>query len=632
MQLFRAALLTVLLTLTLTASAKAKDAIDEPTQDGHRLIGLLDYISADYPGAVQDGKITDQFEYDEQKELLSQAFTILARHPDAPAALLSAIAALRDDIDAIAAPQTVRDHAQAARAATLAHFKLVMAPARAPALASGRALYAANCATCHGDAGAGDGPASAALTPKPANFTDPAARDNLSPYRAFNTTTFGVEGTSMRAFTELSDAQRWDLAFYVMALGHGGAQETGGPAPAWATLDTLASSTDAQLRAAYKLDAAALASARTSAPFALALAKETPMQIVRARLSAAQQAIQRGDLIQAGLEAVSAYLDGFEHVEGQLSAIDPGLTRQIEQDFMTLRAQLKAGDKAAALATLGKLKTMTTHAEELLSTEQSAGSIALASGLILLREGIEIVLLLALLLGMTTRAGRPEGKRAIHAGWIGALIAGVFTWLAASKLIAVSGAQREIVEGVVALLASVMLFSISYWFLANLHGERWAAFLKQTAGEQIAGGRFLALAMLAFLATYREIFEMVLFYQSLLLDSPGALGAILGGAAAGGTLLALVAYSILKLGKKLPLTPFFRVSGLMLYALSVVMLGKGLHALTESGIAPLWQLALVPSIPTLGIFPEALSLGAQGALLTAGLIWAIAQRQRIAAA
>lgn len=622
--------LNKLITAILLIATWASPALaSEPAADGHRLIGLLDYVSADYPGAVADGKITDQFEYDEQRGLLEQAATILARNPDAPQDLSSAVTSLRAGVDKLAPPDAIRADALRARAATVAHFKIVMAPSQAPDLAQARTLYAAQCASCHGDAGAGDGPAAAALTPKPANFTDPTARDGLSPYRVFNTTTFGVAGTSMRAFSELSDKQRWDLAFYVMALGHGGPdnQRNAAALPEWATLDALASTTDADLRRRLDAQASSLPALRTAAPFAAASSGPQPLQIALDRLNAAQRAMEAGDLDQAQLEAVSAYLEGFEPVEGQLSTTDTALTRQIEQDFMSLRAQLKAGDKPRATATIETLRTGIGAARVTLGASQTSWSIALASGLILLREGIEIVLLLALLLGLTTRAGRPEGKRAIHAGWIAALVAGALTWLAATHLIAISGLQRELIEGVVALLASAMLFSISYWFLAKLHGERWAMFLKETAGQQIAGGKFAALATISFLAAYREVFEMVLFYQSLLLDAPDAHAAIAGGAAAGAALLAIVAFSILKLGKKLPLTPFFRISGVMLYALSVIMLGKGLHALAEAGVGPLWHLPALPTIPALGIYPEGLAIAAQLSLILAGIAWAVAQRR-----
>lgn len=628
MQPSRALLSSLLLLLSLPTSALAAD----PAEDGHRLIGLLDYISADYPGAVSDGKVADEFEYNEQKELLSQATVILGRHPEAPQELSQAIASLNVHLNAMADPALVRADALRARGATIAHFKVVMAPAKRPELARGESLYASNCASCHGAAGAGDGPAAAPLTPKPANFTDPGLRDGLSPYRAFNTTTFGVEGTSMRAFSELSDKDRWDLAFYVLAIGHGGATQLDYKAPAWATLDVLASSTDADLKGRPDVQTSDLAALRTHTPFHVAATGDAPLDVVNRHLDAVEQSLAKDDLAQAQLEAVSAYLDGFEPVESQLSTTDADLTRKIEQEFLTMRGHIKANDKAAALASLAVLRAGVKDAEATLSRGQTTWSIALASGFILLREGIEIVLLLALLLGMTTRAGRPEGKRAIHAGWLSAVAAGGLTWFAAAKLIAVSGAQREFVEGVVALLASAMLFSVSYWFLAKLHGERWAAFLKKVATEQIAGGRFATLTLISFLAAYREIFEMVLFYQSMLLESPDALSAILGGAFVGATLLAIVAYSILKLGKKLPLTPFFRTSGLLLYGLSVVMLGKGLHALTTAGWTPLWQLPGVPTIPALGIFPEVISISAQLVLIVAALGWGIAQRREANAA
>ncbi|MEZ4307314.1 MAG: FTR1 family protein [Polyangiaceae bacterium] len=137
---------------------------------------------------------------------------------------------------------------------------------------------------------------------------------------------------------------------------------------------------------------------------------------------------------------------------------------------------------------------------------------ALSSGGIVLREGVEAALLIAALLGLARQAGLEKRRRYVHYGWGSAVLLGLLTWLVSAKLVAISGARREMIEGVTAVLATVVLF---YELLAAGEGEvaRWMKFLR----EQVTPGRAAAsLFGVSFLAAYREAFETVLFYQALM--------------------------------------------------------------------------------------------------------------------
>ena len=166
-------------------------------------------------------------------------------------------------------------------------------------------------------------------------------------------------------------------------------------------------------------------------------------------------------------------------------------------------------------------------------------STAVASGGILLREGVEAALLIAALLGVAAQAGLGERKRWVHAGWITALAFGAATWMLSSRLIAVSGASRELVEGVTALLATLVLFYVSYSLLAKKEVARWMRFLRAQVSPRRAAA---SLFFVAFLAAYREAFETVLFYQTLL-ASRASTSAALAGALVGALLLVTLVLS-----------------------------------------------------------------------------------------
>ncbi len=613
----RSTLVFFLATFLISTSADAVPA----SADGHRIVGLLEYIGADYGEAVDDGEIANEFEFVEMKEL-SEAAAELAE-PTTYDDLQRSIAKLRSLIDAKADVAEVRTQTAAARALAVERFGISLAPPGPPDFERGKRLYAAHCVSCHAADGSADVEIAKTLEPRPANFTDPERRAQLSPYRAFNTITFGVEGTSMAAYPKLTDAQRWDLAFYVLALGHGAKDSAGEPIGETAmTLTDLATSKDAELAASGATDAE-LTALRTAAPFGMKTDEVAPgsaIAIASRYLDEAERSMAAGEFEEARKAVLASYLEGFELVESSLDAKSPEHRRAVEAEYLELRESLGDADAARAGVVLTELREQLESTDRLLAEEKSSWGIGVASAFIALREGVEIVLLLALLLGVVRRVGREEATRYVHAGWIAAIVAGVGTWFAATHLIEISGAGRELLEGVVALIAAAVLFSVSYWFVGKMQGDRWTTFIKAQLSQRLTSGRLLSFTGIAFLAVYREAFETVLFYQALVLEADGQLSPILAGAAVAGILLAAFALSIFKLGAKLPLKQFFAASAAGLYALCVILVGSGLHALVEAGTYdPVGVPA--PTVPLLGLYPDLVSIGAQALLVAAAAAW-----------
>lgn len=89
-------------------------------------------------------------------------------------------------------------------------------------IAKGKAAYAINCATCHGDKGAGDGVAASALNPKPRNFIKDKFKNGDAPAKIFDTITKGLPGTTMAPFGHLSEEDRWGITHFILDLKKGG--------------------------------------------------------------------------------------------------------------------------------------------------------------------------------------------------------------------------------------------------------------------------------------------------------------------------------------------------------------------------------------------------------------------------
>jgi high-affinity iron transporter len=172
------------------------------------------------------------------------------------------------------------------------------------------------------------------------------------------------------------------------------------------------------------------------------------------------------------------------------------------------------------------------------------------------------------------------------------------------------------------VVATVVLFYVSYWLLSKMEVAKWNHFVKGKVQDAVTSGSALALASAAFLAVYREGFETVLFYKALFVagGSGGSTLAIIGGILAGSVVMLGVYVSINRFGVRLPLKPFFGVTSAFLYYMAFVFAGKGVAELQEGGAIPTTVVEWAPRIPALGIYPTIESLAAQGVLVALALV------------
>ena len=310
---------------------------------------LLDYITVDYAGAVSGGRVSSEAEYAEMVEFAGQVETRLGSLPErsGKADLLRQTRALRTAISAKAPPVEVAAQSRALASALLAAYPVPLAPTAPPDLARGAALYAQNCASCHGAAGDGHGPGSVGLDPPPIAFSDKVRADQRSVFGLYQVITQGLDGTAMAGFDSLSDEDRWSLAFYVGTFAYP-TSETGHGQRLWRD--------DASLRQRYPNQAAFVGATPASLaaeigpgkadavtaylrrhPGAVRARADGSLALTRERLDASLRAYAAGNRQAAADLALSAYLDGFEPVEPMLAARDQGLMARIEQAMGALR-------------------------------------------------------------------------------------------------------------------------------------------------------------------------------------------------------------------------------------------------------------------------------------------------------
>lgn len=589
---------------------------------------LLDYIAVDYPEAVQSGTVVNQLEYDEMLEFSATAADSIAALSATPAQpqLQRSAAELRQSIEAKAAPAEIATRARELAAALVREYPIPLRPSVPPDHERGKLLYAQLCADCHGRTGAGDGPAGVGADPPPIDFTDRTRADERSVFALYQVIRQGLEGTTMPSYANLPDEDAWALATYVGAIAYPQAREAAGR-------DLLAQ--DAALRARLDLDQyvattpAALArelgpseaeaitsylrrhpeaarSGTSTDPASLALAREL--------LDQSMTAFRNGDASKARELALAAYLDGFEPVEPLLSARDNPLMVQIEGAMARIRTGIARNVSVEEMeAQVRELDELFARAERSLS-EDGASFVSgfVAAFTILLREGLEALLIVAAMIALLRKAQRSEMLPWVHAGWSSALLAGVLTWMLATWVITISGATRELTEGFGSLIAAVVLVWVGIWMHGKSHADAWQQYVRRKLGHALGRKSGVFLLGLVFLVVYREVFETILFFAAIW--NQGSKASVIAGGGAAAVALVVVGWALMRYSRRLPIAQFFRYSSYLIAVLAVVLMGKAVSALQEAGYLPItwWEHGF--RIELIGLYPTL-----QGALAQAGL-------------
>lgn len=322
--------------------------------------------------------------------------------------------------------------------------------------------------------------------------------------------------------------------------------------------------------------------------------------------------------------ARSAYLDHFELVEIPLRLRNPNLVLDLEFSFADLRDGIRDGapiDEVRDSAREVRVGLRDVK-RELQAKGFAAPALAFAfSFSILFREGLEAVLLIAVLLGSLEAARSASYRRPFFWGVLGAVAATAVTFVLATFVVEIAPVNREVIEAATALLAVVVLFSVSFWLVSRLEQRRWMEFMRARTASAIAAGGSLAFAGLGFTAVYREGFETVLFYQALTLFAQGLIVWVVLGAAAAALALAGVGYAIFGLGRRLPVKPLLIAGVSMLLLLSVAFVGNAVRSLQEVDVidaTPIeggWARLPVFLAELTGIHPTTEGIAAQVALL-----------------
>jgi high-affinity iron transporter len=586
-----------------------------------RIAAGAQLAAQEYRLGVAGGRIVAPAEVSEAKLFLEEAKKGAAGLPDSAA--MASLDSLIRLVAAVAPADTVASRVRTLTEGIAARFGVTLdeLPRTVPSLARGAEVYQQSCAMCHGVSGGGDGSAAAGLDPAPTPLRDWKLLADQSPLDFYRRVSIGVVGTAMPAFEgRLSAEDRWAVALYASVLRLPPA--AGSPPPALHPFTTSGRMSDAALLEALGAPddgsgdgLARVAAVRSRQEEAAGAATAEVFGRVRAQADSARSLAETGNPA-APASALDAYMT-FEQVERSVRAKDPALAAELEADFAALRAAAAGTDRAELSRVRSRLDANLERAESALGSRLGPLNLFVQSFVILLREGLEAILIVGALLTFLVKMGAGDRRRDVHLGVGAAVVASLLTAVALETVFQITPASREALEGITMVVATVVLFYVSYWLLSKMEVVKWNHFVKSKVHQAVTSGSALALASAAFLAVYREGFETVLFYKALFLAGNGSAGVmpVVAGMAVGAVVLAAVYVAIHRFGIRLPLKPFFGVTSAFLYYMAFIFAGQGIAELQEGGLLSTTPVAWAPRVPALGLYPTVESLLAQGVLL-----------------
>jgi len=592
--------LSILFGLIVSGNVSANAEPEELRQ----LLQLAEYVGVDYDSAVADGKIIDQGEYQEMVEFSglilekSAALTIENAQIQVLAQSLQTAVANKQKV------YVIQNLSGNLRRELLALSPQLSLPRSLITKSETNIRFQNDCSGCHGQFGFGDGQLAQQLNPAPTDFTDKTRANNRSILGLYDALSDGIEGTAMPSFKHLTEKERWSLAFFVGSLAFAADEKQGMPRESVLAVQDVVMFSPFELNSNRSKSEWMLVETARANPALLFSSNGSPLSITRQRLEEANVAYQKGDYDKAKRLAVSAYLDGFELVENTLDARDKALRQSIESSLLSLRQELSDKQNVEQVEqSLAVILTQLEEAEELLTgSSMSDATLFSASFIILLREGLEALLVVLALFTVLLRSNKKEAIKYVHFGWGAALVSGILTWIVAQYLVTISGASREIMEGVAAMLAAVVLFYVGFWMHSKTQADHWQEYIQQNIAKSLNAGTLWGISGLAFIAVYREVFETVLFYQSLLTQTaPTQQFALVGGFVFAIFVLMLITWLMIKYSVKLPISRFFSTTTYLLLALSFVLAGKAISALQEAAVIGISPFPINFQIEWLGI-------------------------------
>ena len=309
-------------------------------------------------------------------------------------------------------------------------------------------------------------------------------------------------------------------------------------------------------------------------------------------LKDALEAFKNGDK-NKGQSKVKEFIQVWPTVEGDVSTRNSALYTKVETQtpiIMVKGAEKQYQDQLQGLIT------------ELSQIDTKAKYTFVDAMFILLREGVEALLIVLALVSSLKAANQKKGLRWVYAGAATGILASVVIAFILQALFPAvsSGTNREILEGFVGIFAVVMMIGIGFWLHSKSSLKSWKNYIDRKMDVVLSTGSFISMFVLSFLAVFREGAETILFYVGIL--PLISLQNLIIGVVSAILILIVIALVLIYASSKIKIHQVFFVLTWTIYFLAFKMLGTSIHMLQVVGILPLHVIRFIPTVEVLGIY------------------------------
>lgn len=317
-----------------------------------------------------------------------------------------------------------------------------------------------------------------------------------------------------------------------------------------------------------------------------------------ALLEKAKSQIESGNDDEA-VKTMDTFSSSWLDVEGVVLTKSKTVYDDAERDMVSAKAYLTVDpiQKDKAVKVIDRMHGYLS----LLDGNTSYGIVDVIT--IILREGLEALLVVIALLGFLKKSDQEDKKSWIYGGVvIGSIVSIVLAVLV--KLLFTSGTfgnNNFLISGWTGVFAAVMLIYVSYWLHSKSSIDSRNHGIHDKSYKSLANGSLFSLGFLAFLAVFREGTEVVLFYIGM--ASSIKLTDLFLGIALGFAILIIIAVLMLKIGLRIPMKPFFLVSSLLVFYLGLKFTGMGINGLQLAGVLPATSSDSLPTISAFAVYP-----------------------------
>ncbi len=329
-----------------------------------------------------------------------------------------------------------------------------------------------------------------------------------------------------------------------------------------------------------------------------------------AYIDEANDFVNAGDY-QAASNKIREFITIWPSVEIEVSTRNGSLYTKIESDMPIIASDLLKSNVDQQAIT----KQLNTFRTEIELIQGDTDYTIWDAALILLREGLEALLIILALVSFLNKSGQNKMRKWIYVGaFVGVLLSAVAAILMSTILnSATIDTNRELMEGYVGLIAAAMMIGVGIWLHSKSSVVSWNRYISKQMGNAISSGSIFAMAMISFLSVFREGAETLVFYAGIapkMETSQFILGIVVAL-----LILAVLAVVLFKASGKIPIHKFFAVATILIYVLAFKIIGVSLHTLQLTDNLSTTIVDGLPVISLIGFYPTVETIIGQSILL-----------------